>query len=163
MINIYNFYVCLSIDIKTERKKRVLLKKRKLAKTKYLKLSFIKQMLKKLLNIALIFSLVLSIIGVSTSKVYCVSMNKVMEKSCCGNKDKNDGCCKEIIKMNKLTTDLSSVNASVEIPNVLLLAAIVLSYFDFTYAVPDKAHAYSSYSPPLITLDITVLHQLFRI
>jgi hypothetical protein len=119
-------------------------------------------MLKRLLNIALIFSLVLSVIGVSTSKVYCVSMHKVIEKSCCGDDAKDGGCCKEIKEVNRLTSELSSVNASVEIPNVLLFAIAVLHCFDFSSA-QDKEHSYTSYISPLIIPDISVLHQVFRI
>ena len=120
------------------------------------------QMLKRLLNIALIFSLVLSIIGVSTSKTYCVSMNKVMEKSCCDS-HKTDGCCKQIKELNRFASDLSIANATVELPNVLLFVDAPLYYLDFSAVVLNIKHSFSSYNPPLITQDIPVLFQVFRI
>jgi hypothetical protein len=121
-------------------------------------------MLKRLLNIALIFSLIISMIGVSTSKVFCMSMGKVMSKSCCEKSSKEDGgCCKNVTVLNKLTSDITAVNASVEMPQVLLFAVAYLEYFNSSIAMLSQEHGYFSYSPPLKNKDIPVLIQCFRI
>jgi hypothetical protein len=124
-------------------------------------------MFKRFLNIALIFTLLLSVIGVSTTKTYCTMMKTVMTESCCDNlcsADMNmDGCCQEITDTYKLDTDLSSVNASIELPDITLFAIAFISTFESALTVLEKSHSYSTYSPPRITTDIPVLIQVFRI
>jgi len=118
-------------------------------------------MLKRILNIVLIFSLVLSIIGVSTSKVFCTKMNKEISKSCCKGVD-ND-CCKKLNVCNKLASDISVVNASINIPDILLFATAYLNFFHNYITTLENEHSFLAYSPPNPTLDIPVLYQVFRI
>lgn len=120
-------------------------------------------MIQRFLNIALIFALLISIIGVSSTKVYCASMKEVMEKTCCDNQGENKDCCKDIKQTYKLSTDLSSVNASVALPDITLFAVTFLTTLYNSIAVQEKLHSYSTYSPPRITPDILVLIQVFRI
>jgi hypothetical protein len=87
----------------------------------------------------------------------------VIEKPCCGDQSKGNDCCKEIKEVNKLTSDIYSVNAAIKLPNILLFAIAILDHFDFSHAVLSKEHSFSSYSPPLIIPDKSVLYQVFRI
>ncbi|MBX9851728.1 MAG: hypothetical protein K2X86_08220 [Cytophagaceae bacterium] len=120
-------------------------------------------MIQRILNIALVFALLISFIGVSATKVYCASMKETMEKRCCDNKNANKDCCKDIKQTYKLTTDLSSVNASVAVQDVTLFAVIFLTSLPNNIAVQEKLNSYSTYSSPHITSDIPVLIQVFRI
>ena len=120
-------------------------------------------MIQKILNIALVFVLLISFIGVSTTKVFCASMKETMDKRCCDNKSENKDCCKDVNHTYKLNTDLSAVNASIEIPDITLFAVSFFTTFYNSMAVQEKLHSYSTYSPPGITPDIPVLIQVFRI
>ena len=120
-------------------------------------------MLKRLLNIVLIFSLTFSIIGLSTSKVFCTKMKKEISKSCCKGGANDNDCCKKVNVCNKLTSDISVVNASVNIPDILLFATAYLNVFHSSITMLEKEHSFLAYSPPNTTLDIPVLYQVFRI
>jgi hypothetical protein len=120
-------------------------------------------MLKRLLNIVLIFSLTLSIIGVSTSKVFCSKMNKEIGKSCCKGEAKDNDCCKKVNVCNRLSSDITVVNASVTIPDLLLFATAYLNAFHTSIKLLEKEHGFLAYNPPNTTLDISVLFQVFRI
>ena len=120
-------------------------------------------MYKRLLNIALIFTLLVSVIGVSTTKVYCNALKITMEKSCCGDQDNNNGCCKDIKERISLSTDLSLENASVTIPDFTLFTITFLNTFYNSTIAFDSKHSYSTYNPPSITPDISILIQVFRI
>jgi hypothetical protein len=120
-------------------------------------------MLKSILNIALGLSLIISITGVTTSKFYCTALKGEIAKSCCQDQQQDNDCCKQEIEYKRLSSDLTTVNASVEMPDILLFAVAYLSTLDQFADVLNKQHSYINYSPPLLTSDIPVINQVFRI
>lgn len=119
--------------------------------------------MKRFLTIALILILTVSLTGVSTTKVYCTYLDKEITKSCCEDQQGENDCCKQEVEYKRLTTDISTVNASVEMQDVLLFAVAYLSTLENPIAVLEKQDNFGAYSPPLLTFDIPVLIKVFRI
>jgi len=120
-------------------------------------------MLKRLLNTVLVVSLVLSVTGASYAKIFCQRMSIVVEKSCCSDNTNNDGCCKKAPECNKPGSDIISINASVDVPAILLFATAVYNYPDFSAIMFLTENVFTIYSPPLSIRDIPVLFKIFRI
>lgn len=120
-------------------------------------------MFKRFLNIALIFVLLISVIGVSTTKVYCTALKTTIEKKCCQNQDRDNNCCKDIKENIKLRTDLSTENASVKVPDIALFTTTFLTTLYNLIVDLNAQQNYSLYNPPSITSDIPILIKVFRI
>lgn len=119
---------------------------------------------KRIINIALIFTLLLAVVGVSSSKTYCNAIQEVVSGDCCSDvPDDEQSCCIDMDVFQRLETDLSATNASVSVPDILLFAVAYVRTFLLPEAVLQEHHGFSTYRSPLITKDISVLHQVFRI
>lgn len=116
---------------------------------------------KKLLHIALLFTLIVSVVSASNCKAFCSSLRNLKETSCCKLQEEGS-CCQEISGKLKVNPDISVVNASVEMPDIV---AYFTSFFypDFSYAVLDYKHRNVSYIPPLLDPDLSVLYRVFII
>jgi hypothetical protein len=88
-------------------------------------------------------------------------MDKEISKPCCEKKSKDSDCCKKIINFNKLSSDISTVNASVSMPDIFLFATAYLNAFHFVLS--ERKNNYLEYNPPKVPKDISVLFRVFRI
>ncbi len=124
---------------------------------------------KRVINIVLVFALLISVIGVTTTSAICryKTGNNVVcksaEKKCCKNANESNNCCEFKSELKKLDADLLRQGNFDNIPDIILFAAAYF-YIAFEYLHIENAcvHFYN-YSPPLIAQDLSVLHQVFRI
>lgn len=124
---------------------------------------------KRVINIVLVFALLISVIGVTTTSAICKYKTgdnvvcKSAEKKCCRNANESNNCCEFKSELKKLDADLLRQENFDNIPDIILFAAAYF-YIAFDYLNGEDAcvHFYN-YIPPLITQDLSVLHQVFRI
>jgi hypothetical protein len=124
---------------------------------------------KRFINIVLVFALLISVIGVTTTSAICKyrpgnnSVCKSSEKNCCKNAKENNNCCEVKSELKKLDADLLRQGNFDNIPDIILFAAAYFYIaFEYLHVEDDHVHFFN-YSPPLITQDLSVLHQVFRI
>ncbi|WP_037575737.1 HYC_CC_PP family protein [Sporocytophaga myxococcoides] len=123
----------------------------------------------RFINIVLVFALLISVIGVTTTSAICKYragnnlMCKSAEKNCCKNTKESNNCCEVKSELKKLDSDLLRQGNFDNIPDIILFAAAYF-YVAFEHLqAEDSQVLFYSYSPPLITQDLSVLHQVFRI
>jgi hypothetical protein len=120
---------------------------------------------KRIINIALIIVLLLAVIGISSSKTYCQSMQEVVSGDCCKDisEEEKADCCLHLDFYQHLEADLSIVDGSVSVPDALFFTLAFIQNFLIPEAILNEHHNYVTYRSPLITSDIPVLHRVFRI
>ncbi|MBL4623776.1 MAG: hypothetical protein JKY42_01335 [Flavobacteriales bacterium] len=109
------------------------------------------------------------ILGFSVHKHYCGNYLKEVsifvdsdESNCCGEEEKEMGCCSDEELVYQLDVDYS-VNTSVE---VAAPAFVFLNSFYSTYSISELREDFSSflyYKPPILFQDISMLVQSFLI
>src|ERR1700761_799698 len=109
-------------------------------------------LLKKITLLTIIFSLLISVIGISYTKAYC-NPKKMAEQGCC-KKAKSKSCCEFIKIYKKLSSDISSVHAAINLPSVFLLLVSLPTAFQSPVAVLKQQHSYTSYTIPILVTDI---------
>lgn len=119
-------------------------------------------MLSRLLNIVLIFSVIMMVTGVSSCHAACSHEKNAKAHSCCPSGQDKDDCC-SLSGHPGTPSDISMVNASVDISSVLLFAVAFLYGSDSSSAALERKHGRYLYSPPLLTQDLPVLNRVFRI
>ncbi len=117
---------------------------------------------KKSLNVVMIFVLLFSFIGISGTKIYCTPLKSKIEGKCCSKQSKEKGCCQKLITLNRLTSDINAVDASMQLQNFLSSAVLL---FIFNVSASERGNKLSGhlYVSPSIIPDISVLYQIFRI
>lgn len=123
----------------------------------------------RFINIVLVFALLISVIGVTTTSAICKFRTgknvtcKSAEKNCCKNTKESNNCCEIKSELKKLDSDLLRQGSYDNIPDIILFAAAYF-YVAFEHLQAEDSHVrFYSYNPPLITQDRSVLHQVFRI
>ncbi|GAL86366.1 hypothetical protein MYP_3595 [Sporocytophaga myxococcoides] len=90
-------------------------------------------------------------------------MCKSAEKNCCKHTKESNNCCEVKSELKKLDADLLRQGNFDYIPDIILFAAAYF-YIAFEFLQVKDSHVrLYNYSPPLISLDLSVLHQVFRI
>ncbi len=124
---------------------------------------------KRVINIVLVFALLISVIGVTTTSAICKYKTgnnivcKSAEKKCCKNANESNNCCEFKSELKKLDADLLRQGNFDNIPDIILFAAAYF-YVAFEHLqAEDSEVLFYSYRPPLITQDLSILHQVFRI
>jgi hypothetical protein len=122
---------------------------------------------KRLINIVLVFALLISVIGVTTTSAICkykAGINALCKSptSCCKNIKESNHCCEVKLELKKLDTDLRQEHVDAAQDLVWFVAAYFYVAFE---QVQEEAAAIcsDSYSPPPLTRDLSILHQVFRI
>jgi len=118
-------------------------------------------LLKRIISLTVIFSLLISVIGISYTKAYC-NPKKMAEQGCC-KKGTNKSCCEFEKIYKKLDSDISSVHAAINLPSILLFLVSLPTAFQSPVAVLKKQHSYTSYTILILVTDISVLNRVFRI
>ena len=112
----------------------------------------------RFLNIVLLVSLIISIIGVSTCKAFCYSFN-VDETSCC-KKDIAKDCC-SVGQLESISKGLSSLKSN-DAPHLLYLPIAYTRYIAFNAKIGAQ-NEYLSYNTPVLVKDIPIFNKVFRI
>jgi hypothetical protein len=119
---------------------------------------------KKALSILLVLSLLLAVIGITSSKTFCKETQEVVSGKCCKDMSKKDqNCCINLVFNYKMQTDLSTSDASISLPEVSYVTITLLKRFLIPESVLDNQHSQFIFKSPLITEDYSVLNQVFRI
>lgn len=121
--------------------------------------------MKHFLSIIMVFVLLLSVVGVSYTKSLCAGSSEGVSQNCCSKGNNNEeSCCLEVTEIHKIKAELATVNASIEVVDILLLPyTFLISFFEDNAALLDAKQSELSYLSPPIIEDIPVLISCFRI
>lgn len=113
----------------------------------------------------MVFVLLLSVVGVSYTKSLCAASKEGVSQNCCSQGDTNEErCCLEVTEIQKINAELATVNASIEVVDILFLPyTFLISFFENNVALLDKKHSDNTYLTPPIIEDIPVQFSCFRI